>query len=162
MQHRTALYGFIYACIRNHADTEDILQSVCVVVTESIDQLREESGFFPWAREIARRRVLAFRRTSRREQPLDPELVRILAEAADRVEDERSASVHRTALLACLEGLPGESRRIITMRYDGSAKDVTAIAQKLGRTVQSVYAQLKRIKIALRECVSRRLATELS
>src|SRR5688572_4299240 len=91
MQHRTALYGYIFACVRNHADAEDILQTVSVVVTESIDQLDSESGFLPWAREIARRRVLAHRRTARREQALDPDLVRQLAEAADRVEEKQPA-----------------------------------------------------------------------
>src|SRR5438132_12773457 len=108
MQHRTALYGFIYACVRNHADTEDILQNVSVAVTESIGQLKDESGFLPWAREIARRRVLAHRRSARREMVCDPEVVRALAEASERVEQEQPASVHRAALMACLEGLPGE------------------------------------------------------
>src|SRR6516165_1367505 len=89
MQHRTALYGFIYACVRNHADTEDILQNVSVAVTESIGQLADEAGFLPWSREIARRRILAHRRTMRREMPCDPNLVRALVEAADRVEEEQ-------------------------------------------------------------------------
>src|SRR5260221_13687003 len=82
MQHRTALYGYIYACVRNHADAEDILQNVSVAVTESIDRLNDDAGFLPWAREIARRRVLAHRRTAGREQALDPELLCRLAEAA--------------------------------------------------------------------------------
>src|SRR5579859_548833 len=103
MHHRTALYGFIYACIRNHDDTEDILQNVSVAVTESIAQLKDESGFLPWAREIARRRILAHRRTAKREMPCDPELVRALADASDRVEQDEPASVHRAALMACLE-----------------------------------------------------------
>src|SRR5436189_2749167 len=120
MQHRTSLYGFIFACVRNHADTEDILQNVSVAVTESITQLKDEAGFLPWAREIARRRVLAHRRTARRELPCDPELVRALADASDRVELEEPASVHRAALMACLESLPGESRKLIAMRYDGT------------------------------------------
>ena len=63
MQHRATLYGYIFACVRNHADAEDILQNVCVAVTESIDRLTSEDGFLPWAREIARRRILAHRRT---------------------------------------------------------------------------------------------------
>ena len=33
MKHRTSLYGFIFACVRNHDDTEDILQNVSVAVT---------------------------------------------------------------------------------------------------------------------------------
>src|SRR6266851_4147008 len=141
IQHRTALYGFIYACVRNHDDTEDILQNVSVAVTESISQLKDESGFLPWAREIARRRVLAHRRTARRELVFDPELVRALAEASDRVEQDEPASIHRAALMACLENLPGESRKLITMRYDGSSGNVSKLASHFGRSVQSIYAQ---------------------
>ncbi len=89
MQHRTALYGYIFACVRNHVDAEDIFQNVSVAVTESIERLTNEAGFLPWAREIARRRILAHRRSSRREVAFDPEVVQRLAEAADRVERER-------------------------------------------------------------------------
>jgi RNA polymerase sigma-70 factor (ECF subfamily) len=162
MQHRAALYGYIYACIRNHADAEDILQNVCVAVTESIAQLENEGGVLPWAREIARRRVLAHRRMGRREQPCDPELVLHLAEAADAVERERPASAEQSALMACLEQLPPQSRRLIAMRYDGSAADARELARRFRRSVQSVYALVKRIKQALRACVERRLAAEVS
>src|SRR5437773_9841484 len=86
MHHRTSLYGYIYACVRNHADAEDILQNVSVAVTESFDKLTDESGFLPWAREIARRRILAHRRSAQREHPYDPELLCRLEEAPDRVE----------------------------------------------------------------------------
>ena len=47
MQHRATLYGYIFACVRNHADAEDILQNVSVAVTESIDRLTSEAGFLP-------------------------------------------------------------------------------------------------------------------
>src|SRR5688572_19534975 len=102
MQHRAALYGYLFACTRNHADAEDVLQEVCVAVVQSIAQLRDEAGFLPWAREIARRRVLAHFRHGERERILDPELVLRLAEAADRVEEREPASEHQAALRACL------------------------------------------------------------
>ncbi|MBY0523183.1 MAG: sigma-70 family RNA polymerase sigma factor [Gemmataceae bacterium] len=161
MHHRTALYGYIFACVRNHADAEDILQNVSVAVTESIGQLQDEKGFLPWAREIARRRVLAYRRQTRREQPLDPELVLRLAEASDRVEREFAAADHRAALLACLEALPVRSRQLIAMRYDGSVAGMGELAVRFGRTVQGIYAQVKRIKTVLRECVERRMSLEM-
>lgn len=162
MHHRTALYGYIFACVRNHTDAEDVLQNVSVAVTESIDQLKDEKGFLPWAREIARRRVLAHRRLSRREQALDPDLIERLAEAAERVEQECPAADQRVALLACLEALPGRSRRLIAMRYDGSVADMSELATHFGRSVQGIYAQVKRIKAALRDCVQRRLALEVN
>jgi RNA polymerase sigma-70 factor (ECF subfamily) len=149
MQHRTALYGYIFACVRNHDD-----------VTESIARLSDEAGFLPWAREIARRRVLAHRRSTRREQPFDPELVRRLAEAAERVERAQPASRLRAALTACLESSPTESRRLILMRYEDSAASAEELAARFGRSVQGIYAWIKRIKTALRECVERRLALE--
>jgi len=160
MQYRATLYGYIFACVRNHADAEDILQNVSVAVTESIDRLTSEDGFLPWAREIARRRVLAHRRAARREQPCDPDLVRRLAEAAERVEERQPASMQQAALMACLEKLPPASRRLIVQRYDGSVDSVDQLAALFGRSVQGIYAQIKRIKQALRECVERRLAAE--
>ncbi len=160
MQHRAALYGYIFACVRSHPDTEDILQNVCVAVTQSIDQLQSEAGFLPWVREITRRRILAHRRSSRREMPLDPELVRALAEAAERVERASPTTEQWAALTACLEQLPSESRRLIARRYDGSGDNMNALAQEFGRSVQGIYAQIKRIKAILRACVQRRLAAE--
>jgi RNA polymerase sigma-70 factor, ECF subfamily len=160
LQHRTALYGYVLACVRSHDDTEDILQDVAVVVTESLDKLTDEAGFLPWAREIARRCLLAYRRKSRREPPLDPELLQRLAEAAERVERARPTSTQQELLRACLDGLTPASRSLILMRYDGASGTAEELARRAGGTVQSVYARVKRIKAALRECVERRLAAE--
>jgi len=161
MHHRTALYGYIYACVRNHADAEDILQNVSVAVTESIERLHDEAGFLPWAREIASRRVLAHRRNSQREQAFDPELLCRLAEASERVEEASPTADHRSALLGCLEKLPPRSRKLIALRYEGSVKGMNQLAAQFGRTVQGIYAQVKRIKARLRDCVQRRLAVEM-
>jgi len=160
MQHRTALYGYIFACVRNHDDAEDIFQNVAVAIAETITRLSDEAGFLPWAREIARRRILAHRRSTRREQPFDPEVLQRLAEAADRVERAQPASKLRAALTACLETLPPHSRQLILTRYGDAASSAEELALAFGHSVQSVYAQVKRIKAALRDCVERRLAVE--
>jgi RNA polymerase sigma-70 factor (ECF subfamily) len=161
-RHHAALYGYIYACVRSHHDAEDILQNVSVVVIESLADLRDEAGFLPWAREIARRCSLAHCRKQRRTQTLDPELVERLADAADALEREADADDHREALLACLERLPPASRDLLSRRYDGAGGAAGALAARFGRSVQGIYAQIKRIKAALRDCVARRLATEPS
>lgn len=161
MQHRTALYGYILACVRRHADAEDILQEVSVAVTQSIDRLDQEDGFLPWAREIARRRVLAHFRQAGRERPVDPELARRLAEAAERLERACPASAKHAALMACLETLPRRCRQLIALRYEGSAGRAEELARRFRRSVQAIYAQVKRIKTALRACVEQRLAKEL-
>lgn len=162
MKHRTALYAYVFAGVRNHVDAEDVLQNVSLAVVESSEQLQDAGAFLPWALEIARRRLLKHYRQSRREQPLDPEVLSQLAIAAERVESQLPTSSHQAALQTCLDALPPTSRELMRLRYDGSHKDVAALAGRFQRTVQSIYAQLKRVKSALRECVERRLSSEAS
>lgn len=160
MQHRTELYAFIFACLRNHHDTEDLLQTVSVAVMEAAQENVEPSAFLPWAREIAWRRILAHRRSTGRHRPLDPSLVQAIAEAAGRVDRARPASAFREALLDCLGRVPEETRRVLEMRYDGSVSGLEELAARVGRSVQGVYALLKRGKAALRECMQRRMTSE--
>jgi RNA polymerase sigma-70 factor (ECF subfamily) len=162
LRHRSALYGYIFACVRNHNDAEDIFQEVSLAAVDSIGKLRDESGFLPWAIEIARRRVLVHIRRSQRTTILPPELTDLLAEATQRVATHGNLKERTEALLDCLEQLPTQSRTIITMRYDGSIGGVDELADKLGRTMQATYGVLKRIRRGLRDCVERKLGTETS
>lgn len=160
MEHRTELYAFLRACLRNHHDAEDLLQLVSMAVMEAADQGVEPVAFVPWAREIALRRVLAHRRAAARVRPLDPELVCRLAEASGRVEQARPTTVLSEAMAACLGRLPGETREVLERRYATAAPDFDGIASEVGRSVQGVYALIKRAKVLLRECVEQRLAAE--
>ncbi len=155
MQHRTSLYGYLYACVRNHADAEDVLQNVCVAVMESFDQLRDESGFLPCGARSPGGVSWPIAGSAPARWRSIPKWFRALAEAADRVEERRPASEQQAALMACLETLPPTSRRLIAQRYDGV--DAATLASRFGRSVQAVYAQIKRIKTALRSCVEQRL-----
>jgi RNA polymerase sigma-70 factor (ECF subfamily) len=160
MKHRTALYAYIFAGVRNHVDAEDVLQNVSLAIVEASAQLPEAAGFLPWALEIARRRLLKHYRQSRRERPLDPDLLAQLVGAAERVESRLPTSSYQAALQTCLDSLPPTSRELMQLRYNGSHRNVAELSDCLQQTVQSVYARLKRVKAVLRECVERRLATE--
>lgn len=162
LRHRSALYGYIFACVRNHNDAEDVFQEVSLAAVDSIDKLCDESGFLPWAIEIARRRVLVHVRRSQRTTIVPPELTGILAEAIQRRVAHGGLRDRTEALLDCLEQLPPRSRTIITMRYDGSVGGVDELAEKLGRTMQATYGLLKRIRQGLRTCVERKLRAETS
>jgi RNA polymerase sigma-70 factor (ECF subfamily) len=160
MEHRTALYGFVYSCVRNHHEAEDVLQEVSVAVIESAEELGDAEGFLPWAREIARRRTLAHLRARSRERSCDPELVERLAEASGRVERAEPAPRAREALMECLEELPVTLKEVVGMRYGSAVSSAAEAAERIGRSVQAVYSMLKRARQALRVCVERRLAQE--
>jgi len=160
LKHRDSIFAYVLACVRSFADADDVLQTVSVAVLESADAPSDDLRFLAWAREIARRRVLDHFRRSKRLLPLDPDVVTKLADAAERIERQRSGVTHGEALLECLERLPPESQQLLQARYDGSAKDTGALARRFGRSEQGVSSLLYRIRQALRDCVERRLRAE--
>jgi RNA polymerase sigma factor (sigma-70 family) len=149
MRHRTQLHAYLLAAVRNPHDAEDLLQEVSLAASGSWAQWRPDGPFLPWAREIARRRILDFaKKRDRRHALLDPAVLAALEAAAATLDAERPEP-RREALRKCMDGLDGPDRA-----------DVPRIAGELGRTVQATYAILKRTKLILRDCVERRLASE--
>ncbi|QDT79967.1 RNA polymerase sigma factor SigZ [Gimesia maris] len=160
LQYKAPLYAYIHASVRNRSDADDIFQEVSVAVVESFSKLEAESGFFPWAREIAFRRVLAYYRNYEREKPVNPQLIAVLAEAAERVEQKQPVSTRREKLLECLDRLPEVSRTLIARCYDNSGESLGAIAAQSGLKVTAFYARVHRIRAILRDCIAQRLLEE--
>jgi RNA polymerase sigma-70 factor, ECF subfamily len=157
IEHRVALLGYLLSCVRNHADAEDLFQDVSLAATKSAGNLKSRDGFLPWAREIARRRVLAHYRKTKRLIPVDPELATRLAETAAAMDMPADTAARIEALHACLDALPLESRKLIALRYEDNRRPIETIAGHFGRTVQATYAILKRSRILLRNCVTRKM-----
>lgn len=152
MKHRTDLYAYLLAALRNHHDAEDVLQEVALAASRSADQYRPGTDFRAWAREISRRRMLDFvRHRNRRAALLEPEVLESLESAARDAERDEPASDLRDALRECIRKLEGAARRAVALRY-GSSMKVGGIAETLGRSVQATYALLKRTRQTLRSC----------
>lgn len=159
LQHFAPLYGYVYAALGSHADTEDTLQEISVVVVEKFALLDHEDHFLPWVREIARRKVLEhINRVARGPVLLKEELLDAVTAAAEELDRETDWSARHEALVGCLESLPPESRRMIRMRYDGTVAGVDELALRINRTTAAAYGLLKRIREALRLCIERKLA----
>lgn len=158
MRHRTELFAYLLASVRNPHDAEDLLQDVSLAASSSWAQYRPGTPFLAWAREIARRRILDYgKRMSRRHALLEPEVLEALDAAAVAVEAEQPLEPRRDALRVCLTKVGGDARRILELRYAEKA-DVSRISREVGRTVQASYAILKRTKQLLRECIDRRVS----
>jgi RNA polymerase sigma-70 factor (ECF subfamily) len=162
MQHHGALFGYVFSCVPNYADAEDILQDVSMTAVERFDQLRSEDGFLPWVLEIARRSALAHRRRARRTAVLSGNAISALAEAANAVAQDTASERRIGLLLECVEELPDESAELIRARYDPSFENVEKLAESIGRTESATYSLITRIRHALRDCVSRKIAAEES
>lgn len=161
VRHHNLLFGYILACVRNHADADDILQEVAVAVIQAATLPATDEDFVRWAREIARRRVLEFQRKAGRSRVLNPQLVARIIDETGGVEEIPAASGLRDAFSSCIEELPKDSRTLLADRYSATPSDIVVIAKKLGRTSAGLYQLLYRVRALLRECVDRKLAGEL-
>lgn len=160
VQHRTALFAYLLASVRDHNDAEELFQEVAAAVITSFDKLRDEAEFLPWAREIARRQVLSFFRRSSRPMTYSTELVDLLASTDVEGSGGEAANRRTEALHECLDRLPRRSQEVIQMRYNGGVSRVDEIATKIGRSMAATYGILKRIRLALRSCLETKLASE--
>jgi RNA polymerase sigma-70 factor (ECF subfamily) len=160
MKHRTELWAYLLAAIRNAHDAEDLLQDVSLAASNSWQQYRPGTPFMAWAREIARRRVLDYaKRKPRRHALLEPGVLEALDQASVRVEAEQPLEPRRTALRSCLQKIGGDARRLLELRY-GEKADLSRASREIGRSVQAAYALLKRVKTLLRECIDRQVTAD--
>jgi RNA polymerase sigma-70 factor (ECF subfamily) len=158
IKHRCDLYGYILACVRNHHDAEEVFQELSVGVVTSFHKLRAEEEFLPWSIEIARRQVLSFYRRSKRPIVYDTELVGVLAEAANRCQDAPKIENRDQIVRECVEKLPHRSQEVLRLRYGDSFAGVDQIAAHLRRSMPATYGILKRIRMALRQCIEQSCA----
>ena len=152
---RPVLFAYLLAAVRNYHDAEDLLQEVSLVALEAADSFTPGTNFSAWSREIARRRVLAFaRRRDGRPVSVDPVMLEALTDAAAEVDEEVPLEERMTLLSQCLAKLREEMREVLEYKY-WSRLSAEETAERVGRTVQAVYAILKRSRIIIRECVEK-------
>jgi RNA polymerase sigma-70 factor (ECF subfamily) len=60
----------------------------------------------------------------------------------------------RSAMIDCVRKLNGDTRKVVQARY-GDGTSCEDIATSVGRSVQGIYAILKRARTALADCVKR-------
>ena len=159
-QHRSRLFGYVHSLVHdwNHAD--DLYQQTALVLWMKFDEFDPQRSFFSWACGVARFEFANFVR-GRDRQPLyfaDP-LRLLLVEPLEEFTDEELEG-RREALGRCLEKLAGPDRQLLTECYQDSA-GVHGAAQRRGRSTNSVYNSLRRIRRALYECIARSLSCEL-
>ncbi|HUG89832.1 MAG TPA: sigma-70 family RNA polymerase sigma factor [Planctomycetaceae bacterium] len=152
------LFLYILSQVPHPVEAEEILQETNLVIWKKCDQFQPGTHFVAWARRIARLEVLKFLDRRQRERlRFRTELVETIAEEAAADADPSFHEERRKALAACLGKLSPRDRRLIEQRYAPGTSGKT-LAEQLGRPANSVYQSLGRIRRALLECISRRLA----
>jgi RNA polymerase sigma-70 factor (ECF subfamily) len=155
-QHQTRLYGYIHSLVRDLNDADDLYQQTALVLWKKFAEFDRARSFFAWACGVARFEVANFLRARSRDRLyFSDDLNLLLVEAQAEITDDELEG-RRDALVRCVEKLRERDRALLQECY-GDCFDVHGAADRRGRSPQSVYNSLRRIRRSLFECIGRTL-----
>ena len=155
---RHLIQSYIRGLVRDSVLAEDVFQEVWVRFEKSTRQGEVIISVPAWCRATARLVALeSWRKQGREQATPDAELSALIDQAySEQDEREEFWHDHRQALLQCLESLPPRSRNLITRRYH-EERPISEIAEQLSQSLGCVKTALCRLRLALADCVRRRL-----
>lgn len=152
------LRAFIGAMVRNVHAREDLFQEVSRTLWERFGDYDLSCPFGAWARGIAARKMLeARRRDARFPIPFPPGTITAVLDAFDATDE--TAPAHEAALKVCMGELPVRSRTILSMRYE-QRQPCERIATAVGSSLKAIHQSLRRLRMALHDCIERRIARD--
>ncbi|QNN21068.1 sigma-70 family RNA polymerase sigma factor [Planctomycetales bacterium ZRK34] len=152
------VYGYIATLLPRADDAEEVFQQTSLVLWKKWDEFDLSRPFVPWACSIAHFEVMNFLRRQRTGRVFLSDSV-MAQVAADRLDAGEDLDRRSEALSRCLEQLPDAQRDLVERCYV-SADSIKHVAAEMGRTANSVYMTLRRIRTALLDCVRSRIAQE--
>ncbi len=155
-RHQVMITAYARAITGDAQLAEDVYQEVAVILAQDPTRIPAvEDEVAVWLRSVTRRKALEVGRLARRTPRLADDVLDLVGSHFDTAPQDGLATL-REAMVSCLSSLPQDQRRIIDGRYrdDLTCEDIAA---RVGRSVQGVYAVLKRVRVALQDCVERRL-----
>jgi RNA polymerase sigma-70 factor (ECF subfamily) len=155
--HSRGVYAYILSLVGNWADAEDIFQETSTTLWEKIGEFQPDKDFGAWARGIAHFKALSHWQARRHLEHFDEHFFASLQADYEEIGGELETSF--VALQDCLKKLSVRDRALIETRYHGN-RTPKQVADKVGRTVVSIYKALRRIHESLFECIQRQLARE--
>jgi RNA polymerase sigma-70 factor (ECF subfamily) len=161
-QNRRWLLAYFIAATGDAHRAEDLVQDVFAAAVKNAEQFDPSRSFGAWLRGIARNLLLMSYRDSRsRVLSLDPAVLSRLDEAAAQAESAHAvpgySELRQQVLRDCLKTIPDRGRKVLGLKY-AEGKVSRDIAQETGMQVGAVDMLLSRLRRALQECTSRKLA----
>lgn len=158
--HQALLRGYIRTLIPNASDIRDVVQNTNLFLWEHREDFEPGTSFKAWAFSVARFRSMDHRKKMKKEHCLvfDDKLIDLIAQVPDGLDIEASECQH-WALDKCLSELKPKDQKLITARYTNRVP-LEAYARHDGRSPGSLRVILNRLRLALRQCIDKKLAVE--
>ena len=159
-EHERRLQHYVRVLLPNLNAADDVLQESKISMWQHFDKFELGTNFNAWAHRFVFNRVLAHRKSKKRDQDLyilSDDFYEMLSDRAEKKAQSIDAQIHH--LHSCMDKLPEQQRQILKMRYFDESS-IEAIAEKIDKSVDATYRSLSRVRIALRECVIKNIALE--
>jgi RNA polymerase sigma-70 factor (ECF subfamily) len=158
MANQRPIYAFILSMLPNRDDAEDIFQETVLVMWSKFDSFERGTSFAAWGTTVARYKILqAHRRNVRHNFRLSQAAIQSVQNHSDNFVQHIERRMK--ALRKCVRKLNNRDYELIQMRYEHELS-IKTIAERLNRSVQSIYKRMARINDSLIRCIRRTLSTE--
>ncbi|QDU25304.1 RNA polymerase sigma factor [Anatilimnocola aggregata] len=148
-----ALRAYVRVLVPTRDDAAEIMQEISLVLWRKFDEYQGHEDFRRWAFGVARFQVLAWRRDKARDRLVLSESA-VESIAQQMTEDAAQLELQRSALETCIGKLQEEQRSLLRAAYAPGVK-LDWLSKETGKTVQSLYKNLQRIRARLLDCVRR-------
>ncbi len=153
--HESRLRAYVLSMVPRWTDAEEVMQEVNMILWQKFETFSPGGNFFAWACQVARFKVMEFRRARGREKvTFSDELVELLAEEGVRIANQFSD--RQVALESCMGKLKDDQKKLLYLRYE-QGNTVEEISGQVGRTVEAVSKALTRLRSLLHDCIGRQL-----
>jgi len=149
------LFAYGWTLCGDYHAAQDAVQETGLIAFRKLPTFSPEFDFATWLKSIARRKSLETRAKLGRVRLLNPE-------AIERVFEEPDLEIVRSqqgALSECLKRLDPKMSHLVNAHYFEGRK-LAEVAERLRSSVTAVKQMLYRARLALQDCVRRRLRTE--
>ena len=155
-RNEAALRAFARSLLPSWDAVDEVIQAASLIMWRKLEQVDLPDGFLPWGKVVVRFEAKKYCRTRARDlHVFDPDLLEILADHQDEWE-EPDLEREQTALEECLDGVSDSTRQLVLAPYQGHGF-LTRLAEAGGRSRNSLYKQIRRIRARLEQCVSEKL-----
>jgi RNA polymerase sigma-70 factor (ECF subfamily) len=158
-EHQAGLRAYVRSLGVDEIWVDDLAQEVFLVAYRRQADFKAGADYGKWLRGIARHLVANERRKAARRSRLLNEgitdLLLALAPANDPNYDTAFARLG-LAMEECVQQLPPHCRDLLDRRY-ARRENANSMAYQLRTTAEAIRQNLRRIRLAVRDCVERKL-----
>lgn len=159
VKHESVLRAYARSIVPDWNLVDEAIQEASVVMWQKREQLREESGFAPWAKVILRFKCLRQIEKLRLERPILSDAM--IATLTNR-HDVSATGIDRdktTAFKKCFRELSSDHQKLLLAPHTPNIS-LASIAAEKKRTANALYKAMGRLRKKLSSCIRKRLISE--